>query len=472
MKLLGFVVLLTLLFTNHTVAQSQSSDGLELNYGVSVFSSFSSHGSSPFWLHANRYNVIDQKSYNLGTRIFVTDRHELTENIDLFLGGELLARASEDSDLRVQQGYVGLQYGKFILFGGRKKEQFGMVHPTLSLGSMDWSPNVRPMTKIVFKTDGFQSVPYTNEYAFVDVYYSHGWMNDNETRWVDNTMLHQKYFYLKLFREEHVFNPKAGIVHSIQWGGVSPNLGKVPSGFENYLRAVLSRPAETGEFNSGWKSNRYGNSIGIYDFSIDLHFDYALISIGRQFYLEDTPNARFAAVNDGLWSLSMERKNADNALLRSITYEHVNSLEQLSNNPKRRGSTANYYNHSVYRGGWTYHGQVIGTPLYYGGEDYHGVINNELIAHHVGFMGDVKSWLSYRAFATYSRNYGAQTIQRVDGGGERGNFDRRDQYSFMLQLERSIIQPNVTLSTTMAYDFGDVYPDNFGMLVSISWYRN
>ena len=444
----------------------------ELNYGVSVFSAFSSEGDTPFWLHANRYDVVDQNSSNLGTRLFFDYRYPLSDNFSVFAGSDILARYSDNSDLRLQQAYIGLQYANMILYGGRKIEQFGLVHPTLSLGSMDWSPNVRPMTKIVFRTDGFQPIPFTRDFAFFDFYYSHGWMNDNKTRFVNNTMLHQKYAYLRLFREEHVFTPVAGVVHSIQWGGHSPTAGQIPASFRNYLQAVFSQRATPGEFSEGWEVNRYGNSVGIYDFAVLLHFDFARISIGRQFYLEDTPNARFAAPMDGLWSLTMVRKNVERTLIHSFTYEHVNTLEQLSNNPKRRGSTANYYNHTVYRGGWTYYGRVIGTPLYFSDENYFGVVNNELIAHHIGFTGNLSMRLSYRAFATYSRNYGAQNIRRVEGGSDRGNFNRKDQYSFMLELERSVFQPNVVLKTAIGYDTGEVYTDNLGMLISISWYGN
>lgn len=444
----------------------------ELNYGVSVFSAFSSDGAAPFWLHANRFDIVDQNSFNLGTRLFFDYRYPLTDNFSIFTGSDILARYSDTSDLRLQEGYVGLQYRNLILYGGRKVEQFGLVHPTLSLGSMDWSPNVRPMTKIVFRTDGFRPIPYTNDLAYLDFYYSHGWMNDNETRFVNNAMLHQKYVYLKLFREEHIFTPVAGIVHSIQWGGQSPVAGQIPASFRNYLQAVFSQRATPGEFSQSWESNRYGNSVGIYDFAAVLHFNFARITIGRQFYLEDTPNARFAAPMDGLWNLSIIRKNTDRPLIQSFTYEHVNTLEQLSNNPKREGSTANYYNHSDYRAGWTYHGRVIGTPLYFSDEDYFGVVNNELIAHHIGLSGNLSSLLNYRLLATYSRNYGAQRIRRVDGGSDNGNFDRKDQYSFMLELERPVFLPNVVLKTAIGYDTGEVYADNIGMLISLSWYGN
>jgi hypothetical protein len=59
----------------------------------------------------------------------------------------------------------------------------------------------------------------------------------------------------------------------------------------------------------------------------------------------------------------------------------------------------NYYNHSIYRTGWSYGGMSIGTPLFinqaraaaYGhkpGTDQH-IVSNRVLAGHFGFKGEI-----------------------------------------------------------------------------------
>ena len=72
----------------------------------------------------------------------------------------------------------------------------------------------------------------------------------------------------------------------------------------------------------------------------------------------------------------------------------------------------NYYNHYIYQSGWTYHGRVIGNPLFilgsnnsrYSNSEY--IINNRIKAHHLGFAGSVSKVINYRILFTYSENFG------------------------------------------------------------------
>jgi hypothetical protein len=54
-----------------------------------------------------------------------------------------------------------------------------------------------------------------------------------------------------------------------------------------------------------------------------------------------------------------------------------------------------------------------------------GIINNRVIAHHIGFEGRITQNIYYRNFFTFSRNFGTYS----------NPFEhRRDQFSWMLEL--------------------------------------
>ena len=143
------------------------------------------------------------------------------------------------------------------------------------------------------------------------------------------------------------------------------------------------------------------------------------------------------------------------------------------------------YNHSRYLGGWTYGGRTIGNPLFLSHDDYLGVVNNLMVAHHVGVMGRAGP-ADWRIFSTYSRNYGAPGVSGSDGRRYPGVTGRRDQWSFMLELGgrevlRDLAQlvvrdvPDVLgqleLTTTIALDFGEAQRKNAGVLVGLRWVR-
>ena len=191
---------------------------------------------------------------------------------------------------------------------------------------------------------------------------------------------HQKHLYIRLFNDRSRVVPQAGIKHFAQWGGSSPRDGDVPGGLRAFRDVVFSRSADSKEILSGGQlENRYQNHFGTYDFSLLFRFDDVHVSVSRQFILEDTPNARFGTPWDGMWGVWLDFPSDDRSAsrsagpssgssssdrpffsIRAINYEHINTIEGVDRYPHRdRSSYFNYYNHSHYRGGWTYGGRSI-----------------------------------------------------------------------------------------------------------------
>ena len=464
-------VLLFLLLFLLTPFRSESSEN-DFNYGLQLRGSAGLQGDVPFWIYSNRQDELNRNSYSLATNVFGRWSRSLGRGVTLTVGSDLLLRSSEDPDISFREAYLKLEYSGFFLYGGRKKDyrRYGMVNHDLSIGTMDWSPNARPIKKVKFATDGYRAVPWTSNYLHYNAHISQGIMNDNETRYVQDALMHSKYLYLRIFDEDHWITINGGLSHYVMWGGHSESEGDIPQGVREFFEIFMSRAGDRETMfedyiGTGFVKNRHQNHGGIYDFALKFNLESHRIAVTRQFMLEDTPNYRFAAPWDGIWGVTVDFKDRDQPVLSNFVYEHVNTLEQLTNNPKREGRTAKYYNHGVYRGGWTYNGQIIGTPLYYTetretNDQPHTVIaNNELISHHVGVAGFLLDDTTYRLLATYSRNYGDQRY---------GNFPRKDQYSFMLEFETALTD-NLTLNTTFAADTGDLYSENFGAMLGLRW---
>lgn len=390
-------------------------------------------GDLPFWLHSNQLGALDRYSANTTLNLNAAYQHHFDFGLDLSTGANLLLRAAEDPVAWLETGYLQLGYGHFILWAGRKEEYFGLVHPSLSSGSMDLSRNARPMPKIVMATDGYQPLPGTRRVFYYQGTYAHGWMDDQDYRFVDNVLLHQKTLYLRMFTEDAIFVPRAGFTHFAHWGGDSPIFGRSPVDFRSYIDVIFSLKSDSKELLPGGQlSNVYQNHLGVYDFAAMFNIGRYKFGASRQFYLEDSPSTKFVAPWDGMWGAYIQRRpdsrtrwrrektddwqtvweRGNRPFLTGILYEHINTRKQIRRWRNERYQYANYYNHWAYHGGWTYHGRIIGNPLYYSEKGVYGVVNNKLIAHHFGLEGFAGPF-AWRALTTYSRNYGAQFVYLI-----------------------------------------------------------
>lgn len=437
-----------------------------LQYRASLFAAGGSAESLPFWLTANRYGTVDPRSANVGTRLSLRRPFASDETVDYAAGLDLLGRVSDESTLHVHQIYGRLRYGKLQATAGRYEQLIGRVDTTLSLGGTTLSRNASPPPKISVSTAGYLNVPGTRGYLAVNGYLAHGWLEDS--RFVQDAFLHEKYLYARLLPADFPVNGHAGIIHHALWGGTHPTAGPQPDTFRDFIDVLLGHRTR----GESADTPSFTNHLAAYDFSLRLDLGGFRGSIYRQFYHEDIPSLDFRNPWDGLWGVSLRRKNAT-GLLTHVLWEH---LVMTRHNAKysegeERGEDT-YYNHSFYASGWTYHGRSLGIPLLFADGRRPGIVNNIVVAHHLGFEGGLTSTLTYRLFATYSRNYGAQKVcsdpacsTRVD---ERT--PRRDQYSFLLELAGPLASRyGLHFNAAAALDLGALYPNRVGVMVGVSW---
>lgn len=450
---------------------------------VSVFGAGSSTDDHPFWLDANQFGRFDRSGATLGTR--VAARRPFSEEVDGFdygFGVDLLARASDNSTLHAQELYGQLRYGKFQLTAGWKKRTVGRVDTARSLGGMTLSGNATPLPKLSVSTDGYLSVPGTGDYLGVKGYMAHGWMESD--RFIRNSFVHEKYGYLRLLPPDFPVTVHAGLIHHAFWGGDPPaglsgreDEGAFDGGLKQFGRVIFATRGSTtrGGLETG------PDHIGNYDFGADVDVGPVQGRIYRQFFFEDSPGLRFRNVWDGLWGGSLRRTDGP-ALLEAVLYEHFRLIKQGSssrrNEPAEGGNQA--FSHSLFRGGWTHQGRMMGIPLVTPpnktpglSEDLPGIANSLVIAHHVALEGTVLPSLSYRLTGTYSENSGSTSVcATVDCSKTIDRrFSRTSQWSFLLETFGTVPGTDrLSYELGLAVDTGDFRDESVGVRVGLTWH--
>ena len=444
---------------------------LPITYRSSLSISSANGEQLPFWLTTNQFGVVDPGGTNAALRFAAFNSREVKKNISYQLGVDIVGRASPEQAFFFQQLYGELKLGPFLLRAGRKEQTAGMVHSYLSLGSMIVSPNAAPLTRVSISWPDYVSIPGTDGFVAVKGYLGHGWVGGD--RIVQNPFLHEKNLYMRLGGKNWPIHGHAGILHYAMWGGthVNPAIGRLPSGFSDFLRVFFVQGADEGSGLNGEVTNVLGNSLGAYDFKLDVDLKRLKIRAYRQFYLEDTVSMAFRNALDGMWGLSLTFIDAP---IRGFLYEHVNTKQQSSKNFEiERGEygTDNYYNHGLFSSGWTNRGRVIGIPLVLTQEGFEGVVDNILLGHHFALEGALKDAVAYKLLFTYSKNYGAHSIRDSETGLriENARTPGRHLYTSMLDLERLLFPAhNITGYIRIAYDWGDVRFDrNLGVTLGI-----
>lgn len=475
------VVFFACLFLLHPDGQAQSQ---QVHYGVES-SAYAGEGADlPFWLYANSDGTVDPFSSNFVNRFYgYYSRQDTAKSVQFTAGFDAYGRISTDDSFTFTQLFGKLDYRGLSAAAGRFYDPMGLNDRDLSMGSMLLSRNATPIPKIRVGTDGFVNVPWTDGHLQLNAMISHGWFTDE--RYIDEPLLHQKSLYLKYKHER--FDVTAGAAHNVVWGGTHPGFRddgtgafKLPSSFSDYLKVVFGQSASKDDDNipDNEITNTVGNSVAAYEVKAGINFEHFRIKAYRLFYLEDKVALRFRSPWDGMWGAGVEFDNQE-GLITEVLWEHMNTKRQNAWEGTSLGRT-NYYNNGVYRGGWAYEGEVLGNPLiingpvanFESGENY-PIYNNIIVAHHMGMKGRPTERWSYKAFFTYSRNYGTHYDQGEDPPYTPLDELRVDEFSSLLQLEYRVAPVyGLSLTGALAFDTGELYEDDrLGFQLGIKWNR-
>ena len=474
---LKFLFLFFISFTQDIIGQDFLKKSIkEVSTGFNV----SSNGLNPFWLRTNQYGIVPVSS-NIGLiQGAISKEYDSTFSINRKLNKfnygyklDAIANIGSIQELLLPEAFVKVRYGAMEVYGGKRREIFGLVDSTLSSGSYSWSGNAMPMLKIQISIPNYVSI-LGKGLLSVKGGYAHAWFN-NERPITKNVWLHQKWFYTKIGKDSWKINLFGGFNHQAMWAGQSPffsKSGQLPKGFKNYMSVVLgTRGVINDKETAFFDSNRIGNHLGTIDVGANINSKYAVFNIYRQSFYDDGSLFYLLNITDGLNGLSVSLKNS--TIVQKVCIELLDTRNQggeyfIIDQPYLRGRD-NYFMNAQYADGYTNRDKMIGTPFVQftylnnkGGEIKYDFFrnNNRVRVVNLGLSGKVK--------------HAAYTL-RFSNSINKGRFTEDinlKQMSVFGQISMPVRKFKIfdELTTQMAFDYGGLYPDSFGIRTVVKKY--
>lgn len=468
----------------------QSEDGL-LEYRIESTFAASSRSYMPHWLYSNRFGLLEDRGVDgyLLVGIGLPERKlgafRVSAGFDA-VGKTILSEA------HLNQYYLTVGYGPFEVSAGRMRQTHGLQYDPLSSGSLMISNNARPIPRITAGIPDYTDIPFTFGLLAIKGQFTHGWLEND--RYTKSPWFHEKFVYARGGHESWPFRLYGGMAHYVMWSGVHPEFGQVPNRFQDFLRVIFGKEADE-DFEGSqnfpeWVENAIGDHIGMIEYGLTLHLSDFEFSTYRQFPFEDGSGLRFYFNRDALHGITI-RKPGSNGFITGFLYEYLNTTWQSGPGPSdpleeghpdfddvmnaaypyKFGGRDNYYNHYIYRNGWTYFGHTLGNGLlmthrrgqvYFPGADlgHWMFVSNRVQAHHLGMEGFAGENVRYKAFFTRSRHWGTYH-NFVDFFNQYTDPDypfasRPVQYHTMLELEgRFPRAKRFGWTGAITIDFGD-----------------
>lgn len=463
-----YFLLLVVLFT-FFVLKGQNN----IQISVSNTSVAATDSVLPFWLSANKNGIIDANNAFLNvSELFVGQDFKVKPDSKLIYswGTKIIAAFGDKSSYnQINLAFAGISVKGWELKGGLFNNEIHYAGLSTSNGNIAESGNARPFPKVRFSTIGYKQLPFWQNWFSYMGEYEEGILNDK--RYVDGTHLHHKSFNLK-FQTSATFNFQFGFEHYAMWGGKSPdeNIGNLP-GWENYWRYVFALPG--GEnFPLTDQKNISGNQLGTYQLKTEKEYSefYAFVYISHPW--EDNSGLNWHNWPDNLIGLHINFKNRKK-LVTDVVYEFTNTRQQgirdsIYSWDDKTGKWKmtefdHYYNHGIYRSGFTYHQKVMSSPLFFpvslSNSVSMGIQSNRFFSHHIAAKGVLDEFIEWRGLLTYVQHYGTyvKPYTRV-----------QKQISGLLEVQYLNPQFPVQIGLTAAGDVGNIIGKNLGIQLFIT----
>ncbi|MEZ0541146.1 capsule assembly Wzi family protein [Fibrella arboris] len=489
-------LLILLVFCSLTVTgQTRKPVGYQLELG----SYLPVQGEIPFWQRANEYGIVPRTAsayvdpvetfrgrirvdYYGPPQTKLDSLRAVRRRVDWGWGlSAVVNSAALNRDVRVllPEAYAKVRYRGVELYAGRRRELVGLVDSTVSSGSYIWSGNALPPLKVQVGTDGWRPL---GKLLSINAFYAQGWFEYD--RFIKGSMLHQKALYLRLGKPTWRVWFYGGMNHQVQWGGNNETLpgqfirnSQLPASAHDYVDIVLgnslgNRQVDTTKYSAFDAGNRIGNHLGTVDLGMTIRAHSFDLFLYRQNIYEDGSLFYLINIEDGLNGLKIQNQRLRKRGFRldKVVLEFLNTYSQggdvfIENDGSKRGRD-NYFNHGQYRDGWTSFGRTIGTPFIAPASDfpatYPGAFftnNNRVHVYHIGLAGSLASQIGFTGKFSYSQNAGTYDTPFPAVATQLSGF-------LGLTAQLNWLGGSV-LTTTVAYDKGDLYPQNLGTFISL-----
>lgn len=449
-----------------------------INVLIKNTTQIASDSTLPFWFTANRHGKVKKYDsfWNISDiSIGQTNKQNEELAVGYTWGGSLIyALGESDFYYQLNQIYAGISVKNWALTAGAFYDPICHAGLSTTNGNLARSRNARPYPMIRLSTLTYKPVPLLNDWLRFKAEYDEGILNDN--RYVHNARIHHKSLYF-FIQPSLSWAVHAGFEHYVMWGGTSKDeeIGKMPQNFRAYLRYITGTSGDD-DFPQTDQNNVSGNQLGTYQ----LEAKKKIVGADITFYLshpfEDLSGVNWRNWPDNLLGLHLHFKNKKpwrKQWLTDIVYEFTNTRQQSIRDSLyewnetfgewERQEEDNYFNHSIYKSGLTYHQQVMASPLFFPVLlDEDGVSNNRyalnstrFYAHHIGFKGYLHSeHFQWKGLLTYIRHSGTYSEPFSPA---------REQLSGLIDLQYANPWFPVELGLSVAFDKGNVIHDNWGL---------
>ncbi len=438
-----------------------------VRYSVALGGLYSSGQYTPFWLQSLNYGrVYHTPTTAYGSVSILKDYGHRGRIIDWGLRADLMARTDMEingiytpikKELYFQELYAKARFMSLQIIAGAKEEIIGVQDSTLTAGGFIFSKNARPIPKITAGFTDYVPIPSSNNKLLIKGALSHGWLMDKN--YSVESYLHHKYVYLKIIGSDFPIWIEAGLDHFAQWGS---HLSTTNINLINFIKVFFGKQGGI-DASINDQVNALGNHVLSQNIKAGALLGDYTISTYWQNLSEDGPMKFFwAAMNreDGLFGLSIKHRNS--RVINGLLYEFFHSVDQSGPYHDKDGmiygGVDGYF--GTGKGGWTYFGRTIGTPLITsyvyienGSEKF---INNTLYAHHLGIEGEIQK-MKYKLLVTHSNNYGHMW----------GPYKSpKPNTSLLLELHRNW-GGGFETGLSVGADIGKMYGNNYGAMITL-----
>ena len=439
---------------------------------------------APFWHITNRQGLGSEKTGMAYARVGVGGNHPLGKSgITLDWGADIVAGMNMASTVFVQQAYVDCCWRKMRLSVGQKERRDGLINHRLTTGTLVESGNARPIPQVRLELQEYWGIPGTKGWLGIKGHLAYGRFTDGgwQERFVapgrlhtSGVLYHSKEGFMR-FGNENRFPLTAEIgIHMVtQFGGTIYNrLGTTvhaPTRLKDYLLALIPLKGDE-QYVTADQANVAGNVVGSWkgaitwnskEWMLRLYYDHVFEDHSQMFW-------EYGLWTEQLVGLEVSLKNFK--WIKAATVEYFNLKNQSG--PIYHDSNAvfpdqiscrdnNYWHHTY--GGWYNYGMMIGTPLctspIYNRDGTLGIKNTRVEAFHIGVEGELLPWMDYRVLLTHSNNWGtySQPFKEI-----------KNNTSGLVELTfKPGITGNWRITTSVAFDRGELYGSNFGGMITI-----
>jgi hypothetical protein len=374
----------------------------------------------PFWFVANQHGKIQSKTSFLNISELIIGqsyKNRAKSKLGYTWGSDLLAAFGNSNYYQINRAYAGIALNGWELKGGMFYDEVKYAGLSTSNGNMARSENARPVPKIRFSTLGYKPVPFLQNSLSFKAEYDEGFLNDD--RYVESAHLHHKSLYFKIHTSS-TWNLEIGFEHYVMWGGTSsnPNIGQLPESWNAYWHYVFALPGGD-DFPQTDQKNISGNQLGTYQLKFERYLTNMKIDLYISHPWEDNSGLNLHNWPDNLLGIHIDLNN-NKALITDILYEFNNTRQQSlkdsiyywdENSDKWKiREYDHYYNHGVYRSGFTYQQQVMSSPLFFPVIENNGISmgiqSNRFFSHHIGAKGNISEKIKWKGLMTYIQHLG------------------------------------------------------------------